>query len=123
MISVMADGSIEFRLFARGAGRVELLGSFTGWEREAIEMQTVGDGWFVAKLSIPHGDHEFQYRIDGTTWLADYGASGVRMNEFGLWVSQLVVAEPRPRRMVVQTRPVRPQVTPAPGGRVRLTAA
>jgi hypothetical protein len=29
--------------------------------------------------------------MDGSLWLADYAAGGVRLNEFGSWVSQLHV--------------------------------
>lgn len=123
MISLMPDGRVEFRVLARGADRVQLLGSFTGWERGAIELESEGGGWFCARIAIDPGDHEFQYLIDGTGWQADFGAFGVRFNEYGLWVSQLHVREPAPSRLVVETRPVRPKATPAPGGRIRLPAA
>ena len=122
MISQSAEGGIGFRLYTK-AKRVELLGSFTGWERDPIEMTDLGTGWFVARVEIEPGEHEFQYRLDGCRWLADFAANGVRLNEFGLWVSQLCVPEPSPRRLVVETRSVRPHATPAPGGRVRLPAA
>ncbi len=123
MITQMSDGVVEFRLFCRDADRVELLGSFTGWEREPIAMEKNADGWFIVRTSIQPGEHEFQYRVNGTKWLADFAASGVRMNDFGLWVSQLYVPEPRVTKLVVETRPVRTHSTPAPGGRVRMPAA
>jgi hypothetical protein len=37
------------------------------------------------------GDHLFSYLVDGSAWMADYAASGVRANGFGGWVSQLHV--------------------------------
>ena len=123
MISERTEGVIEFRLFSKDAKRVELLGSFTNWECEPVEMTGLGNGWFSAHLVIEPGEHEFQYRLDGDRWLADFAAHGVRLNDFGLWVSQLCVHEPKPRRIVVETRPVRPHATPAPGGRVRWPAA
>lgn len=123
MITQMPNGSFEFRLFARDAARAEILGSFTGWRDRPIPMRRQQDGWFVVRCEIEQGDYEFQYLIDGSIWQADYGASGVRLNEFGLWVSQLTVPEVCGRRLVVETRAIRPGVTPAPGGRVRLPAA
>lgn len=118
MITRQPDGTVEFRVFATGAERVQILGSFTGWEAEPIGMTPCGGGWFTASVRIEPGDHEFQYLIDGQRWLADYGASGVRHNEYGLWVSQLCVPERASLKLVVETRNIKPTPTPAPGGTV-----
>lgn len=123
MISLMPDGRVEFRVLASTAARVQLLGTFTGWERNAIDLEPSGDGWFGAEVRIGAGDHEFQYLIDGEHWMADFGAFGVRLNEYGLWVSQLHVPESEPSKWVIETRRVRPTATPSPGGEVRLPAA
>lgn len=123
MISRMPDGRVRFRVLARGASRVQLMGTFTGWERAVIDLASGGDGWFHADVRVAPGDHEFQYLVDGTNWMADFAAFGVRMNEYGLWVSQLHVPEPESSRWTIETRRVRPTVTPAPGGDVRLPAA
>jgi hypothetical protein len=123
MITRQPDGTVEFRVFATNAHRVQLLGSFTGWERSPFDLTPEGDGWFVGSLRLEPGDHEFQYLADGTAWMADFGAFGVRFNEYGLWVSQLHIEEPASPRLTVETRRVRPTPTPAPGGRIATPAA
>ena len=123
MITRMPDGRIRFRVQARGVDRVQLLGTFTDWESSPVDLTPAADGWFAMDLQIEPGDHEFQYLADGERWMADFAAFGVRMNEFGLWVSQLHVEEAVPSKLTIETRPVRPKATPAPGGAVRLPAA
>jgi hypothetical protein len=51
-------------------------------------------GWWTAELFLPAGDHLFNYLVDGSIWLADFAASGVKSNGYGGWVSQLHV-EPK----------------------------
>lgn len=119
VVTHLSSGSVEFRVFRPSADRVELLGTFTDWRQRAVSMQKEPSGWFVARLAVEPGDHEFQYLIDGTEWIADYGASGVSQNGYGLWVSALFVPEPETRRIVVETRPVKPGLNPAPGGILR----
>lgn len=123
MITLQPDGTVEFRVFATDADRVQILGSFSGWEAGAIDMTRQGGGWFTARLRIEPGDHEFQYLIDGRQWLADYGAWGVRYNDYGLWVSQLSVPTTVSPKLTVETRKVKPSPTPAPGGAVLRPAA
>jgi 1,4-alpha-glucan branching enzyme len=91
MVSVDEFGRSTFRVFLPEAQRVELLGDFTGWERSPIVMTRTGDGWWGAEVGVEHGEHTFQYLVDGRVWLADYAAQGVSVNGFGVWVSHLVV--------------------------------
>ena len=123
MITLQPDGTVEFRVFATDAERVQIPGSFAGWESGAIDMTRQEDGWFTANVRIEAGDHEFQYLIDGQRWLADYGAWGVRHNEYGLWVSQLSVPTKVSPKLTVETRKIKPTPTPAPGGAVLRPAA
>ena len=91
MVSLTGSGSVSFRVFAPQAARVQLVGSFTGWREGAVGMERTDEGWHRVELELAPGDHEFQYLMDGSVWLADYAAGGVRMNEFGTWVSRLHV--------------------------------
>ena len=96
MVSQTPDGHTLFRLFAPEASSVQLFGTFTGWGSTPISLEKSRDGWFEAELSISPGEHEFQYLIDGTRWLADYAAAGVRMTDEGAWLSILQIAPKSP---------------------------
>lgn len=91
MVTPLSTGEIEFKVFAPAASSVEVLGTFTGWFATPLRLAHAGEGWWVGRASIAPGDHDFQYRINGETWLADFAAYGVRMNQFGQWVSRLAV--------------------------------
>lgn len=93
MVTLSGNESVTFRVFAPQAANVQLLGSFTAWDEAPISMVRDDEGWHAVTVSLRSGDYEFQYLMDGSVWLADYAAGGVRMNEFGTWVSQLHVPE------------------------------
>jgi 1,4-alpha-glucan branching enzyme len=92
-----------FRVYLPEATHVELVGAFTDWRCRPIRMVREHTGWWTAAADLPPGDHDFCYLVNGSTWLADYAASGVKRNGFGGWVSQISVASP----VTVQVRPVR----------------
>ncbi len=87
MVNLTDSGRCVFRMYMPHAGSVELLGTFCGWKAEreegAIELEHEGDGWWIARLDLPEGDHEFCYLVDGRTWMPDYAAGGVRRNSTG----------------------------------------
>lgn len=91
------SGRAAFRVFCPQAEHVEIVGTFTGWHDRPVPMRLGDDGWWRATLELTPGDHEFQYLIDRREWRPDYAAGGLRLNEFGTWVSQLTVHEPRVR--------------------------
>ena len=80
-----------FRVYLPHAEAVELVGGFSGWRASPIPMMRENSGWWFARLELPPGDHDFSYLVDGSTWLPDYAASGVRRNGYGGWVSQVAV--------------------------------
>ena len=80
-----------FRVYLPEARGVELVGTFSGWCAQAIPMRREGAGWWVARADLNAGDHDFSYLVNGSAWLADYAASGVRRNGYGGWVSQIHV--------------------------------
>jgi len=100
MIAVQNDGTVSFRVFLPHAARVELLGDFTAWREQRVQMKRENPGWWSATVPVGCGEHLFCYLVDGSIWLADYAAHGVRLNDYGGWVSQLritaVTVEPKP---------------------------
>ncbi len=100
MIAVQNDGTVSFRVFLPHAARVELLGDFTAWREQRVQMKRENPGWWSATVPVGSGEHLFCYLVDGSIWLADYAAHGVRLNDYGGWVSQLRIAavtvEPKP---------------------------
>lgn len=85
---------IRFQIYLPHAERVELMGDFTNWEAQPIEMKRGdgdGSGWWTAECDIPEGDHTFSYLVDGHYWMPDYAASGLHRNEYGRWTSNLTV--------------------------------
>lgn len=91
MISTLATGSTRFRVFLPHASRVELVGTFTNWRENAIDMTRQHPGWWELDVDVPDGEHQFCYLVDGHLWLADYAAHGVKLNGYGGWISRLVV--------------------------------
>lgn len=83
--------SHTFRVFLPEAEAVELVGSFTGWRSGPEPMTREDTGWWVATIELAPGDHDFSYLVNGSAWVADYAASGVKRNGFGGWVSQVHV--------------------------------
>ncbi len=91
MVKFGQAGDCEFRLYLPDARSVQLVGDFTGWQERPISMLRSESGWWTTRLSMSPGDYEFQYLVDDVAWLADFAASGVSRNGYGLWVSQLHV--------------------------------
>lgn len=91
MVTALPTGELEFKVFAPTAASVEVLGSFTGWLAHPVPLARDHEGWWIGRAAVTPGDHDFQYRIDGDSWMADYAAHGVKMNHLGQWVSRLAV--------------------------------
>ncbi|MFZ7127369.1 MAG: glycogen-binding domain-containing protein [Desulfobacterales bacterium] len=72
----------RFVLFEPAAGRVELTGTFTGWQR--VPMQQVGDsGYWELTLPLPTGEHRFAYILDGKHRMADPTVPASERDDFG----------------------------------------
>ena len=73
---------VTFRFFRPAAHRVYLVGDFNGWGHEPLPMSRARDGYWVAALRLPPGDHQFQYLADGDAYL-DFAANGLEFGPLG----------------------------------------
>jgi 1,4-alpha-glucan branching enzyme len=94
MVSFESNGHVTFRVFMPRAGAVAVAGNFTDWRAGALSMTREDTGWWTLRVPVRTGDHEFAYLIDGERWLADFAAHGLRRDQFGSWVSLLMVEAP-----------------------------
>ena len=97
MVTPRPQGTYQFEIYFQHAQSVAIAGTFCDWSPTAHPMTRGNDGWWRAEIDIEPGDHAFQYVVDGHEWVADFAASGVELNGFGSWVSQLYV-KPRASR-------------------------
>lgn len=87
VVEPYADGNVlVVRVRAGANARVEVAGSFSGWEPVPIEF--TGEAW-EARIHIPSGRHRVAYRIAGGAWRAP--ANLGRLREFGGEVGLVVV--------------------------------
>ena len=74
---------VAFSVRAKEGSKVFLAGSFNDWNPTAKEMtDKLGDGVFVATVSLPAGVHEYKFVIDGI-WCADPECSDWTQNDLG----------------------------------------
>ena len=82
----------RFVIYEPTADRVELTGSFTGWQR--VSMQPIGSsGYWALNLQVPSGEHRFTYILDGDRRISDPTLLTSEMDDFGGQNSILNVAD------------------------------
>jgi hypothetical protein len=69
---------VRFVLYAPGARRVALAGTFNQWDRAAAPLVPAGrSGVWTTTLALPVGQHQYAFVVDGARWVADPGAPAV----------------------------------------------
>ena len=70
--------TVRFVLVAPGAQHVNLAGTFNHWDPNATPLvrSGAGDLW-TATLTLPPGQHQYAFVVDGTRWVPDPTAPGV----------------------------------------------
>jgi hypothetical protein len=66
---------------------VKLAGDFCQWAVNAITMQSVGEGWWLALVNLARGEYRFRYIADGK-WFTDFASNGIEVSKQG-WNSVL----------------------------------
>jgi hypothetical protein len=85
-----SDGTgrvVAFRLDRSGAGRVDLIGGFTGWEPTAMSRS---EGVWSLELTVVPGTHHFGFLVDGEWYVPD-GLPGNVPDDWGRENATLVV--------------------------------
>ena len=69
---------VRFVLYAPGARRVAVAGTFNQWDRNAAPLVPAGtSGVWTTTLALPVGQHQYAFVVDGERWVADPGAPAV----------------------------------------------
>ncbi len=69
---------VRFVLYAPGAKRVTVAGTFNQWDQNAAPLVPAGSqGVWAATLALPVGQHQYAFVVDGRRWVADPAAPGI----------------------------------------------
>jgi AMP-activated protein kinase-like protein len=69
---------VRFVLYAPGAKRVTVAGTFNQWDQDAAPLVPAGtSGVWTTTLAVPLGQHQYAFVVDGQRWVADPGAPAV----------------------------------------------
>jgi AMP-activated protein kinase-like protein len=75
-----ADGSnalVRFVFYAPNARAVTVAGSFNDWSPSAAPLARVENGVWTVTLTLPLGQHQYAFVVDGQRWVADPAAPAV----------------------------------------------
>lgn len=76
--------SVHFQIHAPGAQRVELVGDFNNWTPGTIRLQGPdASGHWTANVELSEGRYEYQFLVNGKTWVTDPNATLHRPDGFG----------------------------------------
>jgi AMP-activated protein kinase-like protein len=66
---------VRFVLYAPGAKRVAVAGTFNQWDQNAAPLVPAGtDGVWSTTLALPVGQHQYAFVVDGRRWIVDPAA-------------------------------------------------
>ncbi|HEU5170793.1 MAG TPA: isoamylase early set domain-containing protein [Gemmatimonadales bacterium] len=83
---------VRFVLAAPGAGRVNLVGDFNGWDADATPLRLTGSGGvWIADVPLRRGRHEYAFLIDGHEWRPDPAAPRAPTNDYDTPNSAIIV--------------------------------
>jgi hypothetical protein len=75
---------VHFQIHAPGAERVELVGDFNNWTPGMIRLHGPdASGHWTANVELPEGHYEYQFLVNGKTWVTDPNAITHRPDGFG----------------------------------------
>ena len=72
----------EFKLYAPGAKKVVVAGSFNKWDTKKLPAKKDSRGNWVAKAALKPGRHEYKFVVD-ETWINDPRCTSCVPNPLG----------------------------------------
>jgi len=73
-----ATVTVRFVMFAPDAQQVALAGTFNQWDPAATPLVRTGSpGVWAATLTLPTGQHQYAFVVDGARWVLDPAAPAV----------------------------------------------
>ncbi len=72
----------EFKLYAPGAKKVAVAGSFNKWDTRKLTAKKDSKGNWVAKVALKPGRHEYKFVVD-ETWTNDPRCTSCVANSLG----------------------------------------
>jgi hypothetical protein len=90
---------VVFQLYAPTARQIELVGSFTDWQRGRLFLQgpDVAGRWRL-NVKLSSGLHEYLFLVDGQEWIPDPDAAAYRPDGFGRY-NALIEVDKREREI------------------------
>ncbi len=73
---------VTFSIMAPEARTVKLVGDFSGWKENPVDLKKLKNGQWTATLSLEEGKHEYLYLVDGE-WKDDPNCPTRVPNAFG----------------------------------------
>ncbi len=90
---------VRFVLYAPGARRVAIAGTFNQWDREATLLTPAGTtGVWTTTVALAPGQHQYAFVVDGERWVPDPAAPAVD-DGFGRRNSVVAIAGPGGRAL------------------------
>jgi hypothetical protein len=83
---------VHLELSQANASKVCVAGTFNDWRPDASEMIPIGDGKWRKDLTLPPGEYEYRFVVDGN-WLTDPQCDREKPNGLGESNSVLLVPE------------------------------
>lgn len=74
--------TVELKLYAPEANRVNLAGDFNRWDADSILAKKDSKGTWKTKLNLQPGRYEYKFVVDGS-WRNDPTCNGCVPNSFG----------------------------------------
>lgn len=88
----VAERIVEVMLSAPHAVSVAIVGDFNGWNPQRTQLvRSSHEGLWRARLKLPPGVYEYNFVIDGTTWVSDPLAKMMLSDGFGGENSVIIV--------------------------------
>ncbi|MFA5062956.1 MAG: glycogen-binding domain-containing protein [Candidatus Omnitrophota bacterium] len=82
MARLTGSKTVEFKFYAPKARKVNLAGSFNGWDAKKLDAKCDSKGNWLVKTNLKPGRHEYKFLVDGV-WTNDPRCASCVANSFG----------------------------------------